>query len=234
MVYNINSYITSIEGAGTKKELEDIISAIFKEAGFGYYALVLVDELNQYGEHPHLTSFPKGFVEMYKESNFSDLDPVIIQGKGEYRLVRWENFKRTSADFPLFDTAQKAGLIHGCVKVFTFPRGGVVGVCSLARSEGKISDEELKEISPLIEPVADALLKRFYELSEVDRVKIIIPEKRNNVLRLLVEGHRPKQIADKLSIVLDTVNGHIKNLKMQFGVQTTTKLVLKASRLDLH
>jgi DNA-binding NarL/FixJ family response regulator len=54
-----------------------------------------------------------------------------------------------------------------------------------------------------------------------------------DVLRLIQEGHRNKQIADKLAIAETTVNFHIKNLVDKLGANDRTHAVTIALRRGL-
>ena len=53
------------------------------------------------------------------------------------------------------------------------------------------------------------------------------------VLRLIQEGHKNKQIADQLSISENTVNFHIKNLVEKLGARDRTHAVTIAIRRGL-
>lgn len=53
------------------------------------------------------------------------------------------------------------------------------------------------------------------------------------VLRLIRDGHRNKQIADELSIAETTVNFHIKNLVDKLGANDRTHAVTIAVRRGL-
>ena len=54
-----------------------------------------------------------------------------------------------------------------------------------------------------------------------------------DVLRLMRDGHRNKQIADKLCIAETTVNFHIKNLVDKLGANDRTHAVTIAIRRGL-
>jgi Response regulator containing a CheY-like receiver domain and an HTH DNA-binding domain len=53
------------------------------------------------------------------------------------------------------------------------------------------------------------------------------------VLRLIRDGHRNKQIADRLAIAETTVNFHIKNLVDKLGANDRTHAVTIAMRRGL-
>jgi DNA-binding NarL/FixJ family response regulator len=60
-----------------------------------------------------------------------------------------------------------------------------------------------------------------------------LTEREIEVLRLIRDGHRNKQIADKLAIAETTVNFHIKNLVAKLGANDRTHAVTIAVRRGL-
>ena len=53
------------------------------------------------------------------------------------------------------------------------------------------------------------------------------------ILRLLADGHSYKTCADRLSLSLDTVRFHIRNIYEQLHVHSKSEAVLKAIRSGL-
>ena len=81
-----------------------------------------------------------------------------------------------------------------------------------------------------------ARVRRFVNRKAVNRhiVGISNPEltrREIEVLKLLVEGRRPKEIAAQLVISQKTVATHIQNLLGKFGVHSRSELIARAYRL---
>jgi DNA-binding CsgD family transcriptional regulator len=55
-----------------------------------------------------------------------------------------------------------------------------------------------------------------------------LTEREMDVLRLLAEGHSYKTTADKLSLSLDTVRFHVRNIYEQLHVHSKSEAVSKA------
>jgi DNA-binding NarL/FixJ family response regulator len=57
-----------------------------------------------------------------------------------------------------------------------------------------------------------------------------VPRQRGAVLALIAEGYSNSEIADALSLSLQTVKGHTRNLMDSFGVATRVEVVIEATR----
>ena len=75
---------------------------------------------------------------------------------------------------------------------------------------------------PLPPPVAQRLADRMLQPTLTDREL--------DVLRLIAEGKRNKEIAAKLGISEETTQGHVKNILLKFGLHDRTEAVAVAVR----
>jgi LuxR family maltose regulon positive regulatory protein len=94
------------------------------------------------------------------------------------------------------------------------------------------------EITPPV-PYIDTLLAAFDEpdmqSSTFSPQPLIDPlsERELEILALITDGLKNKEIADKLFISINTVHYHTKNLYSKLGVNKRTKAVLRAKALNL-
>jgi DNA-binding NarL/FixJ family response regulator len=61
----------------------------------------------------------------------------------------------------------------------------------------------------------------------------IVSHRERQVLILVVEGLTNKEIAGRLSVAVPTVNQHVHNLYLKFGIRNQTQLAISAVRRGL-
>lgn len=81
-----------------------------------------------------------------------------------------------------------------------------------------------------LSPQASTYLLRSVQTTGVSEA---LTEREADVLRLLAQGKSNKEIAQRLSVVEDTVKTHVRHILAKLGVQSRTQAVLCAMRLGL-
>jgi LuxR family maltose regulon positive regulatory protein len=62
---------------------------------------------------------------------------------------------------------------------------------------------------------------------------LLLSERELQVLRLLADGHRNKEIADRLFVSETTVKAHLRNINVKLGAQSRTQAVAMGRQLGL-
>lgn len=86
-----------------------------------------------------------------------------------------------------------------------------------------------KEISTPYGPVDELVFKKVHPVYE-DQKKRALSKKEIEILKLLAEGLSSKQIADKMSLSINTVNNHRKNMLVKIDCKTSSELTSFAIR----
>jgi DNA-binding NarL/FixJ family response regulator len=94
--------------------------------------------------------------------------------------------------------------------------------------------ECLKEVitggAPMSPEVARRLIKLFREFRPPDKAHHNLTQQETELLKLLIEGHNYKTAAAELSISINTVKFHLKNIYEKLQVHSKSEAVAKALR----
>jgi DNA-binding NarL/FixJ family response regulator len=97
--------------------------------------------------------------------------------------------------------------------------------------------ESLKEVAdggaPMSPEVARRVIKVFHKFRPPETATYHLTSQENELLRLLVEGHHKKTAAREMSITINTVSFHLKNIYTKLQVHSKTEAVAKALREHL-
>ena len=83
---------------------------------------------------------------------------------------------------------------------------------------------------PMTSEIARKVIHSFYRpQSEIPQLDALTPRE-TAVMDLLIEGHASKEIADRLSVSVETVNYHLKQIYQKMHVRSRTEAVVKYLR----
>jgi DNA-binding NarL/FixJ family response regulator len=93
--------------------------------------------------------------------------------------------------------------------------------------------EAIREVhtggSPMSSHIARKVVKHFHQMPAVDGMASL-SKREEEVLHHLSQGYLYKEIADRLSISIDTVRKHLKNIYSKLQVHSRTDAVVKYLR----
>jgi DNA-binding NarL/FixJ family response regulator len=84
--------------------------------------------------------------------------------------------------------------------------------------------------APMSREVARKLIQSFHRPAEVAAATEPLTSREEEILTLLSDGLLYKEIGDRLSIKLDTVGTHLKNIYRKLHVRSRTEAVMKFRR----
>lgn len=115
-------------------------------------------------------------------------------------------------------------------KIFNALKAGASGYV-LKKSEPSILVDSIKDIlnggSPMSSQIARKVVATFHEPQKTSDDYILLTEREKEVLNLLAEGFRNKEIADQLSLSNHTVRAHIYNIYQKLHVQSRVEAIKK-------
>lgn len=105
------------------------------------------------------------------------------------------------------------------VACVVFPRPPITGVVVLARESKSITEEEYKVLSCEFRYLVIQAIYKLSSLGEktITHRKTPLSIRETQVLRCIVDGDTSKQTARSLSISVDTVNFHLRNIYNKLG-----------------
>lgn len=168
-------------------------------------------------------AFPLPWVEHYTTQRFMLFDPVIRWVySSAAAAVRWSDI---DLDDPrrVLAQAQTFGLRYGAaVSVIDKTQPGLRSFGSFARSDREFNDLELRLLSAFIQ-------RRHEETappSNLTRAEL-------EVLRMIKEGKRIKQIAHELGVSEGAIKQRLKNAKLKMDAKTGPQAAAMASQFGL-
>lgn len=183
-----------------------------------------------------MNNFPRSWQERYRRHGFCAIDPTIQYAKESVLPLTW------SSD--LFDTeplselskeARAVGFNHGWTQPLR-DSSGKFGVLTLARSQGAITAEELKDKLPMMQwlaQVAHAILFRALLAKHQNESFVRLTEREIEFLRLASEGKTAGEISEATGVTERTANFHIGNVMDKLGATNKTHAVTLAMQLGL-
>jgi DNA-binding NarL/FixJ family response regulator len=88
-------------------------------------------------------------------------------------------------------------------------------------------DEVLNGGAPMSSAIARKVIQHFRQPAKPDKEMYDLTEREEEVLNLLTQGARYKEIADELEIAITTVRYHLNNIYRKLHVTTRTEAVVK-------
>ena len=181
-----------------------------------------------------INSYSPSWQKRYEQEKYLSVDPTVRHGLRSCKPLVWsqEVFNHTPQ---LWDDAQSEGLNFGWSQS-NLDTLGVIGMLSLARSSGLISDAELAEkeirmrwLSHMAHLVLSRVLINNFNKNEAPQ----LTARETEVLKWTADGKSAEDIANILKITVNTVNFHIKNITLKLNASNKTSAVLRAAAFGL-
>lgn len=214
-------------------EIFDRVIAEAKQLGFDTcaYALRIPLSLSK-TEATIVTTYPHAWLSRYSEAGYLHTDPTIQHGLNSQAPIVWADNVFSSAS-NLWDEAQSFGLRVGWAKS-CITGNGVAGMLSLARSHEALSSAELASKESRLCWLSTVTHLSFSQLIIPQlRERISLTRRETEVLKWTADGKTSADIADILSVSVNTVNFHIKNAVLKLEVPNKTAAVVRAAMLGM-
>jgi len=168
-------------------------------------------------------AFPESWVEHYTSQRFMLFDPVIrwVYG-GTAGASRWSEI---DLDDPrrVLAQAQTFGLRYGAaVSVTDKTTNGLRSFGSFARNDREFEDLEIRLLAAFIQRRHDETAPP----SNLTRAEL-------EVLQMIKDGKRIKQIAHELGVSEGAIKQRLKNAKLKMGAKTGPQAAAMASQFGL-
>lgn len=177
-------------------------------------------------------NFPALWLDRYHAKSYGTSDPTIALGVSAPKFIVWS--KDVKEKHPmLFSEAEEWGLKFGAT-LTAVGAGNALRILSFARRDGDIHDAQIAELELRMSCVLDALTRRLdaLDISE-GRVPISLSSRETEILKWTADGKSTDEVAAILSISINTVNFHIKNIQKKFGARNKLSAAAQAAALRL-
>nr|WP_256500574.1 LuxR family transcriptional regulator [Limimaricola litoreus] len=184
-------------------------------APVGYYIALRVGFASPLEEYNHL---PAPWIEIYTAERLFFDDPAIRWAYSHEGAARWSAIEDP---FGLFVRARRMGLRHGAVASVA-DAGGARSYGIYIREDREFSDRELESLDEMIGRLHAAAAPP----SNLTKAEI-------EVLRMVKNGYRLKQIAHALGVTEGAIKQRLKNARTKLGANTATQAATLAAGFGL-
>lgn len=176
-------------------------------------------------------TYPEGWMQHYFDRNYIEVDPTVIVGAQDERMLLWTDPTLPPAP-DMWRDAHEFGLRHGLARSSWGPHGEF-GLLNFGRSHDAISDVEARSLSIGTRVLANYTHESMSRLLRPKRPPFdvsTLSTREREVLLWTAEGKTADEIGDILGISTRTVNFHIRNCLDKTGcrnkVQAAIRLVM--------
>ncbi len=181
-----------------------------------------------------INNYPVAWQRRYQEENYVCIDPTVLHGRASQAPLVWSD--RVFAGVPqLWDEAQATGLCHGWCQS-NLDGYGVSSMLSLSRATEAITAAELadKQMKMCwLASIAHMALGRLVKPKLYGEPSADLTARETEVLRWTIDGKTAGEIADILSIRIDTVNFHVRNATIKMSCPNKATAALRALAMGL-
>lgn len=181
-----------------------------------------------------INNYPPEWQKRYQESNYVRIDPTVLHGRTTQEPLVWSDEVFSSVP-QLWAEAQSAGLRHGWCQS-NMDVYGVTSMLSMSRSAEPITASELAEKQMRmcwLVSVAHMALGRLVKPKLYGEPSVDLTARETEVLKWTVDGKTAGEIADILSISIDTVNFHVKNATVKMNCPNKAAAAVHALAMGL-
>lgn len=195
--------------------IHDDTERLSRLAPVGYYIALRVGFAFPLEEYNHL---PASWVEIYTSERLILDDPAIRWAYSNEGVMRWSAIEDPTG---LFVRARRLGLRHGAVASVA-EAGGARSYGLFIRDDREFSDRELVAL--------DEMIRRLHAASAPPSN---LTQAEIEVLRMVKNGYRLKQIAHALGVTEGAIKQRLKNARTKLGANTATQAATLAAGFGL-
>jgi LuxR family transcriptional regulator, quorum-sensing system regulator SolR len=180
------------------------------------------------------SNYPLEWRRLYIERDYIDVDPTVQLASRTSMTLLWSDDLFSSCP-QLWNEARSFGLRNGWCRS-CFDSNGVGGLLTLARSDGAITEQELREKSTVLDVFttsAHAAMTKCLMHRLIPECNARLSSQELTVLRWTGEGYCSREIAQLMNIAERTVNFHATNATAKLNASNKTAAVMRAAVLGL-
>ncbi|MFT3815661.1 MAG: autoinducer binding domain-containing protein [Acidovorax sp.] len=181
-----------------------------------------------------INNYPEAWQRRYQEANYVRIDPTVLHGRTSQAPLVWSDRVFAGAA-QLWDEAQSVGLRHGWCQS-SLDVYGVSSMLSMSRPAEAISATELadKQMKMCwLANIAHMALGRLVKPKLYGEQGADLTPRETEVLKWTIDGKTAGEIAEILSITIDTVNFHVRNATLKLNCPNKATAAVHALAMGL-
>lgn len=234
----IESFITDTNKANNPASLFSIYKSFLSNFGFDKIVYSFITDINSLGlkkQHAIENNYPEDWLKYYMKNNLMELDPVPKKGLSSNSLFLWDDIKldniKEKKQIQIMNEAKEAKLLNG-VGIPLHSLNEVAGVGIASSVGGAFIDKDS------LATIRCATMQFHWSYSELIRKNSIhkafsLTKREKEILHWYAEGKSDYDIATILSISVDTIRFHSKNIYSKLEVNQRLFAVVKALKYGI-
>ena len=227
--------LSCFAGAQTAQDIFHALESAAGELGFDHCAYGLRVPLPLSNPRVILhNNYPQSWQRQYLERGYLASDPTVRHAVRTCVPLTW-TAESNDADQPFWSEARASGLRHGWCQSTT-DGCGVAGMLTLARGTEPLTTSELDANELKMRWLINAVhmnMTRVHQAQINLDADVNLSRREVEVLRWMGDGKTSSEIADILSLSVDTVNYHITRAVTKLNCVNRTSAVVRAVVLGL-
>lgn len=238
-MHNLGSYIELINESETPEEAFQRYCKIMKSFGYDRVVYSLMTDhpsLDLPRQHGLVSSYPQHFLDHYNEVGYMDHDPVAKELLKTLKPFFWDDLLQTQEipdlSVQVMNEAGESGLNDGLA--FSMPgKYGEVTAFGLARTDEEDGQKPKDYVTLASLHLLSVYFHQTFRQMHRSENQIHLTAREKEILQWASEGKTDDIIADVLSISMNTVRFHWKNIFEKLDAYGRVFAVTKALRLEL-
>jgi DNA-binding CsgD family transcriptional regulator len=214
--------------ARNEAQLEQALVRFRDEFGLAHAAYHALEAVHPDSEPIFVLTYPKDWVERYRERNYFEIDPILINAPKADFPLDWAEVDRSSPEISeFFGDAARHGVGRNGM---TFPLRTITGeraAFTITSERDRAEWEAVRwEQARHVQRFAEAFHRRMIILRMGGEVTL--SQKESECLRLLMEGLTPKSAAGVLGVSENRVRTILQQACRKLKCRTATQAVARA------
>lgn len=237
-ISDLGLWVERISNAKTAEEAFAAYCEVMEMHGYNRVSYSLATDhpsLNLPQQHGLATSYPEDWMKYYVEKDYLDEDPIFQHVLSSRKPFFWKDAMKlpnvSAVSDRLMNEAEDAG-IYGGIGFSLVGVGGEICGIGLARSD-KVEKGDDYEFLASAQLLSTYFHETYRDLILKERPDLQMTEREYDILCWAAEGKNNEDIAAILTISVNTVRFHWKNIFKKLGANDRIYAVTKAIRLGL-
>ena len=184
-----------------------------------------------------INTYPEVWQTYYQSQNFARLDPVLRAASSVFRPFQWSDlsqmFDLTRDQVRFMRIAGEAGLHNGIGLPFRGPRMQIAGVALATSSKDAKPYRNIDLLAAYSWQLYGTYKRLVSQPIEIAGGMAVLSQRECDILVRIANGRTDRQIAQTLSISVETVDSNVRRIFEKLDVPTRAAAVAKALILGL-
>ncbi len=237
---SFESFLDATHDVMSVSQLFDLF--VVAMAGFGYdrinFSIKRDDDIPaKHRGFGLINTYPEIWQTYYQSQNFARVDPVLRAASSIFSPFQWNDLNRmfdlTREQVRFMRIAEEAGLYNGIGIPFSGPRMQIAGVAMATSTKAAKPDKNIDLLVAYCWQLYRTYRRLVSHEASIAGGMAVLSMRESEILVRIGNGRTDRQIAQALSISVETVDSNVRRIFQKLEVPTRAAAVAKALILGL-